>query len=235
MKFDEALKLQNFKEHYSIVLGNISIATRELERLLMENDSIKEVIAGLNRNAFSLRKEIESLTHSLSDARKIIKESKEASEILAKKREDTDKYVKENLSILDIQKNSLEMDIRDLSNMVNELLGDKDVIEKSILALMGQSENLRQGIYSLTKESSKERDSKNQLDDEIEKNKSMNAKDIEKHSKELESIIKLQNEERDKITMANVYIQKKEKDIDVMTRRLKSLYAELLPGKEIKI
>lgn len=239
MKFDEALKLKNFKEHYSIVLGNVHIANAELERVLGDKVNVVNEIEKSTETIFVLSKKIEELISNrdqiIKETDSRIKEISDSETSLLKLSEDTKNYVDNSKIELEQVKSSLARDIQVLRESVLELIETESTMGKSVSVISQQVSTMSNEARVLSEQVHELNKQKGILLQEIDELTVAHTQAVEKNIEELEHIMKKKEEESDKITLADVYIKRKEKDIAVITRRLQSLYAEILPGTTLKI
>lgn len=239
MKFDEALKLQNFKEHYSIVLGNVNIANTELERVLNEKKKIDSEIFSSQRALSGLNEDIKVLISTrdqvIKETDSRLKETNDKEKSLLKLSEDTRNYVDSSTIELEQVKSSLDEEIRIRKESLTELKEKESTMGKSVSVISQQVSGLSDEAKVLSDKVQELNKQKGILLGEMDSHTTNHSRIVEESKKELDLIIKKKEEESDKITLADVYIKRKERDIAVITRRLQSLYAELLPGKTLKI
>jgi len=109
MKVEEKIKLDNFKEQYSSILGRISIANKELELVFSRIEEVDNHIKLVKSITKEKKKEIEKLIIKdkiIED--KISKESNRLSEIKKEESKITDNLVLER-QLLKEEKHNLKL------------------------------------------------------------------------------------------------------------------------------
>lgn len=246
MKFDEAIKLQNFGEHYSIILGNVSIANTELGRVLEEKTKQEISISNANKEFARLGNEIERLSSirdqvvKETDAR--IKNADDKERYLVKLTDDTNKYVSNYKIELEQVKSRLTSDIEELKDIFAGMDSQKDVMDKSIVVLSKQVSALSNSAKELSSEVQSLNKEKGMIIQDIDKYFIEHKKSTDRKSRELDSIEKRIAESESKVLDADNHFKQKEKDIArrendvlIITKRLHALFQEVKPGIALKI
>ena len=242
MKFDEALKLQNFKEHYSIILGNVDRANIELESVLEKRNDAENQILALQDTVLKLEDELNKLTLTReqvvrdTDAR--IKKASEIESTSLKFKEETDSYI----SGLDKIKNNLQKEILSLQEELDDTVAQKEIVSKSISILSTQVASLSDAAKTLTTQIRGSNVEKDSILKEKERYSIEHKKNVEKKTKELESIEKKIAESETRVLAADRHfaqkeldIARRENDVLIITKRLRALFQEVKPGIALKI
>lgn len=246
MKFEEQIKLDNFKAQYEIIRGNIGIANSELERVLEAKSEASRGIQETEERLAIARKELSDVLTEMKD------KTSEADNKLAllydreisvnELEKDTRKRIGSELKELETKKNGIEKSIIALEKINTDLKDTYSLMQSKMSSLEISLSELEQEVALLN--STKVELSKDIASLEDRKERATNAMNstVEKLEKEIAILVNRAEEERSKVVDANEHFSKKEKelarresDILVITKRLRDLYQEVRPGMALKI
>lgn len=246
MKFEEETKLSNFKAHYEVILGNISIANSELERSLVKIEDSQKQVKGLEMKSLSLAKEIVRLEDKRfmivaeSDSRLKEIEGKRVS--LDKRKIEVDEQEKASLKNRDTQRILTDKEIAKGKESLVALCKEKNVLETSTAIISKQFKDLSTSVAELTKELKELRAARLLLETETKEKEDEFNKISKVRVQELASLSKQIEESRAKVLNSDKHFEQKEKEIarrenDVLTitNRLRKLFQEVKPGIALKI
>lgn len=242
MKFEEKNQLSDFAAHLHSILGNITIANSELEKVLEQKDRAMEEIESAENRFLELGNE----TRGLSSQRTKINDAIRA---VADRIRDMQNLEKETIDFLAASKSKREQERASLEERVGNakrtlitLQEQKTVNEQSVSVLSKQVSGLSKDITDLSKETKKLRIDKDILTGEIDSSSIVHKKETESRAKELTQIQVEIQKSRGKILDADAHfadreksISRRERDVLIITRRLRELFQEVKPGIALKI
>lgn len=242
LKPDEIVRLDNFKAQYHSILGNIQIATSELNILIGRKEDAEEEVEVLKAHISSLKDEVSKLEKHCADMQRI--SDKRLSEALEARSAAIaeEKTSREEIKNLDKQSQTLvnlitvrNKEITVLDEKKSSLLESVQTLIEKMKSLTSDMKSLSITVSSLHKESSMMRESLDILEEAHESRKS-------RMKEEIADLTRKADTERAKIVEASAFYAKKdaeyarrESDIQVVTRRLKKLFNEIKPGTALKI
>lgn len=239
MKFTEALQLENFTAHYDVIMGNVTVASKELDSLLSSITSangeladVKDKLA-LAQDILGKTKESTDILTTELDNRESVISSREltAKTIVEDAKTIADKMIVEandRKIILDRQSSELSKEVSSKEDSVRVLSAEVSRLEDKKSILTSNVEDIKRDYVDT--------DNKlNALLKEIGDTSSQYSLDIATYKKDLSDVIKTLEEEKPKIIIADVYLKQREEDLAIMTRRLQARFSEIMPGVAVKI
>ena len=244
--FEAELKINNYKAHLAVLLDNVNSANKGLEKVLKEKDKTIKELAEQTKELSSLHEENYRLSQSMQMTNENCKKREEslsnkerALEVLVAKTElelsKKSEAVKKELLILEQTiKNYTEiLSEKSKTNEALEIVGRETKKVNETLIIVNRDFHVE--LKNLTKQLSEK-------DRELETKEMSGKKTLEKLNKDILSAQEEHRKESAKIAKADEYIKKKdeefarrERDIQTITKRLKSLYQEVMPGIALKI
>lgn len=246
INFKEQVRLENFKAHFSSIRNQINLVNIELELAIERRD---EALNFLTNADSKLLQDLELKRSEMNILVVEVNELSKEQEEFEQRKVDADVLFEEQLRSRLSELDSLDSEIRDLRNVRNELqkilakfteLTEEKreevnlLIEKQNKVEIGldNEERKKQGsISELIKKISDLREEKEQLQKDISDEKSEwdeRKKYIEQREQEL-------TEASDDIERRRIAIGLREADVQVIIKRLKKIWKELYPERELKI
>lgn len=242
LSHEESVRLDNFKAQYQSILGNISTANSDLERLLADKASKEAEVASLCARITALTDEVRVLEKKYADT---INTSEKRLKALTDKQEasETDRAaVVEETAALKKQSGELTSAISTLRRELEELSEERAVHEKTVTVLTGQVASLSAEVADLSTQVSALRREHSALSEAFGKDSESHEAEKEQWRQEIEALKRKVEEERAKVVDYEEHVAKdkellsrRERDIQVVTRRLKELFNEIKPGTALKI
>lgn len=244
--FEAELKINNYKAHLAVLLDNVNSANKELEGVLREKDKSVKDMAGLSSILAQLHNEHYLLSESIKATNEGIKKREESLQkqerALEVNKSKTESELSQKTESTKKEVLVLEQTIKNYTEILNEKRKANEELEKVGKSLKESNElfgdiNKEFGVElkSLGKQLS---DKERELDTKEREGK----KTLEKLNGDILSAQEEYRTESAKIAKADEYIKKKEgefarreRDIQTITKRLKSLYQEVRPGIALKI
>lgn len=243
MTHEEEVKIQNYKEHFNSIQGNISIANHRLESILKEE---KDAALRLD----SIKKELASVTDRLAsiyDGAERIKAQQVAREAnIQKLLKDLDWERAEFTIWADTEHQILDdahamQEIRRISvqQEIDRLEGKRAKLETHINELNNLRDSLEKGYEKSHKESTRELA---QIENQIHEKQEYFTKEIAR-LKKIKDILELQTQN---ILAANIEraqvieerekaVAQRERDADIIAARWQKWHRELFPEGKLKI
>lgn len=243
---EEKRKLDNYREHYNSILGNINAANETLETIFKEIQITKNDIELLRQEKEDIRtftQEFEAFKECTERALEIREASleegeknlKEGHELLQDWKARTEKEVGEILTKSENIFKDLENKIKLNNQVLLDLNEDADILSKKITTEESSLEELRK--------------EKRETEEDIRKNLNLLTgetgrlnKEITKKEKELEKLELKVSKEQEKIGSADKSILEREKklkikehDLYILTTRIRKAHKKYFPDKELII
>lgn len=239
---EDNVRLDNLKAQYNSILGNIAIANKKLEKLL-EQITKKEAFLKATDDAIADRSKIVSdAIRREGTIRRRIAELGEKTENITKFNQELQNKNDEVISSYKQQEKELSYKVKEINEKIESILKKKSLVEDEFNTLMRDKDDLDQKII-VSKETLEliQNETIKEKKESVEKKESA-KKELKKLDKELCSKKELVEEEKKKLQLPKEnleerirQVEEKEKDIRIITRRLKELWQEVKPGIELKI
>lgn len=242
----EKVKLDNYRAQYNSILGNISIANKELEAALSAAEMAIEEANNLRLTISNKRGELDEIR--IENVR-ILKEQSNKENVLNEREDKVFKKeceVNERLHDVQLQEDIVDEITQNKIFKRNTLLRelDKSISEKTEKSL-GLEEGCRQTVETLT-EKKEEVQALTNLSESIKSDLSetMETHDtkLEKAQLKLTKVLKTIEEESIRVGVPSAKLDAREKaliireaDAKVIVKRLTKLYEEFYPDRVLKI
>lgn len=241
-KFDDTIKLDNFKAHYEIILGNIQIANSELDTIHKSIDSGKIELEGVvaacaiaHTELNDLKTKRDSVNEDIHDRLSliterelnIVKEENDASEVIVNLKKVRDELTSE-ISGKQRELDSLNQSISELSSKLSRMQEIADTLSNKV-------DSLQNLVVS--------------LDGNIAELRTVHRNIIDEHEAVLAGLISSIEDtsankiaEEAKMFTSEAYYKKKDEDyarregdIVRIVRRLQRYADQIMPGLVVKI
>lgn len=246
LKHDEKVTLDNFTAHYEVILGNTRIANAELEKALEAEKNAKDSITELTAKAEELATEVNGL---LIRRDAVVKETDNKLALLQRREEsatakeaETSAHVDKELARLGNERRTLDADIASKTEQHTEAEARLVVLKESVRITSAQVESLSEKVTTLSKEVADLERTKASLELEVTEAEQAHETKKKEMADELAEIRRITDEEKAKMILSQDYYDKKdaeyagrERDILIVTKRLKELFNEVKPGTVLKI
>jgi len=239
MKHEEKIKLDNFREHYNSIMGNIVIANKELENILSQKNKIELRI--------KLSKEKEEIAlNKLKQSRERDRESRILNSIIKKKQQIITREESTLIDLIKVSRTRKEKKINENIKNRKELL---DRLENKITRTKQTEVNLKSQL-PLLKEINKKLIKKNEdnykqflLNKTKQKEESYQIeKEISKKHKELSLLNIKIFKEKEKVILPSqlleereIELKRKENNFLILTLRWKRFFKEHFPNQILKL
>lgn len=242
MKFTEALKLENFKAHYDVIVGNINDANGELNSICKRRDEAQEQLYSISellskakeeydfvlyRNT-SLRNSNAILVERIFDQEQDIANRLEAITISEDQMSESKKSHEDMISKIEDRVQYLTELVSDQMNRLYELSDTKDKLNFLIRTLSEEVKDLNTEKDNLLAEMEHYKISHKDIMASYEIEIADIQNQIEESKKEVVKIDGLLEAERESI-------KNREEDVVIMTHRLQKMYQEIAPDMPVKI
>jgi len=242
MKFEEKIQLENYAAQLHSILGNIVIANSELEKVLEQRERAMEEIESAENRFLELGDETRGLSSQRAKINDAIRKAADKIKDLQKLEKETIDFLAASKSKREGERANLEERIGNAKRTLITLQEEKAVNEQSVSVLGKQVSGLSKDIVDLSKELKNHRAKKDTISSLMDAQHILHSKDMKDRAKELARIQVEIEKSRGKVLDADAHfadreksISRREKDVLVVTKRLRELFQEVKPGIALKI
>lgn len=244
IKAHEQVIINDFEAHLAVIKNNINIANRELEKSLSERDINKINYAESEYQIAEKNRIIESLDLDIESKRAYIATRENAAEVsearLRKDKEEFEQYIQSKSSDIKSKEQEIEESILAKKSEVKKLEDIISGLKEQIEVLVNYNDEYSVKKYDLSAEITLLESKLAQMNEELfETEKEIGGKLVDLNNTLNGLQIKIE-EEKAKIELPRKNLEKekadleiKQKDILILTNRLRKLYKE--QGVEISI
>lgn len=250
MKHEQKVKLENYKEHYNSIMGNIRVANSELEKALVLKKDAEQNLKVTKEN---LQKEVDELNKIHEEGSQFIKgltiRNINLNERESKLEQRIEKYSKMEIELKDVLSTEKTRKEKLIDRYVSDKEEELEVLNNRILVKEQLRKDLRATVTTLDETKEKlSKDNQKSSDTFILESKkqrdiiSNTEKEIKSKSKELSTLEEKVRKEVEKVQLPtqlleerDTILKRKENDFLILTLRWKRFFKEHFPNQTLNL
>ena len=246
LTLEQQKKINNWKAQHNKILGELSVANKELEKTLTAKKLAREEIIIQKKELSNREKELVQIDKTskarLDEIYKKNSRLEKNAEILYNKEKDVEEKLEGKRKEIEKDGARLDKEYNKLRNDISILTETRDSLETLVADLQQKVDTGSEALNKVTTLKREEEESVTKLQVEKVKLTEIIKNEIYEQTQKLEDLKTQTKEEGEKIGIGKRMLEKwegeledKENNIKVYSKRLRGIYKELFPHLKLKI